>query len=220
MNVLIVSATAAEIHSFLDHYRQHPEMGHVDVLVTGIGLVSATYHLTKQIHLKRPGLVIQAGIAGCFDRTIPLGSVVAVKQDTIGDLGVIETKELKSLPDLKLVNPDQFPYKKGWLINENKGLLKGTRLKSVKGMTVNHITTSVPMIHQYIKKFDPVTESMEGAALHYCCITENIAFLQLRAVSNYVSERNKKKWKMELAIENLNRALVDLVNTETFRIEH
>ena len=55
-------------------------------------------------------------------------------------------------------------------------------------------------------------ESMEGASLHYICLMENIPFLQLRAISNIAGERNKKKWKMDEAIINLNKELVRVLN--------
>ena len=45
---------------------------------------------------------------------------------------------------------------------------------------------------------------MEGAALHYVCLSEKIPFLQLRSVSNYVGERDKNKWAVREAIANLN----------------
>jgi futalosine hydrolase len=48
---------------------------------------------------------------------------------------------------------------------------------------------------------------MEGAALHYTCLMENIPFIQLRAVSNFVGERDKNKWKMKEAIAVLNEKL-------------
>ncbi len=48
---------------------------------------------------------------------------------------------------------------------------------------------------------------MEGAALHYVCLQEQIPFVQIRSVSNYVGERDKTKWKMKEAIENLNTEL-------------
>ena len=53
---------------------------------------------------------------------------------------------------------------------------------------------------------------MEGAALHYVGLMEKIPFIQLRAVSNYTGERNKKKWKMKEAIVNLNNELIRLLN--------
>ena len=56
---------------------------------------------------------------------------------------------------------------------------------------------------------------MEGAALHYVCLHEKIPFLQLRTVSNYVGERNKTKWNIADAFENLNLELVTLINQIT-----
>jgi len=38
----------------------------VEVLITGVGAVAATYMLTHHLQKKQPGLVIQAGIAGSF----------------------------------------------------------------------------------------------------------------------------------------------------------
>jgi futalosine hydrolase len=75
----------------------------IDILVTGVGLTTTTYSLTRQLQIKRPDIIIQAGIGGCFDTAIPLGSVLAIKQEAIADLGVIEHGQLKTLFDLKLV---------------------------------------------------------------------------------------------------------------------
>ena len=68
----------------------------IDILITGIGLTATTYCLLKQLQLKRPDLVIQAGVAGCFDKKIPLGTVVAVKKETIADQSVIELKKAEN----------------------------------------------------------------------------------------------------------------------------
>jgi futalosine hydrolase len=143
---------------------------------------------------------------------LPLGAVVAVKQDTIADQSVVELQKLKTLFDLKLVPQDQYPYKKGWLINPNKEILKKTKLKTVRGISVNQISTSKQMIKFYRAVFDAVTESMEGAALHYVCLMENLPFVQVRSISNYIGERNKKKWDMNKSIANLNVALTTLIN--------
>jgi futalosine hydrolase len=52
---------------------------------------------------------------------------------------------------------------------------------------------------------------MEGAAFHYVCLQEEIPFIQLRSVSNYVGERNKSKWQIKKAVENLNKELLNLI---------
>ena len=210
-NVLVVAATAKEINPFIELTRTG-SVNNVDILISGIGLTASTYHLTKQLNVKKYGLVIQAGVAGSFDLNIPLGSVVAVKQDAIADQSVVELERLKTLFDLKLVPQDQYPYKKGWLINPHKDILKKSKLKIVKGISVNQISTSKQMIKFYRDVFDPVTESMEGAALHYVCLMTNVPFIQLRSISNYIGERNKKNWDMMESINNLNNSLVRIIN--------
>jgi futalosine hydrolase len=44
---------------------------------------------------------------------------------------------------------------------------------------------------------------MEGAALHYVGSLTKTPFIQIRAVSNYVGERNKAKWKLKESVEQL-----------------
>src|SRR6266487_1720639 len=191
MNILLTAATAKEIEPFFEYYRNSKRLLDIDILITGIGLTAATYHLLKQINLKRPDLVIQAGVAGCFDKKIPLGTVVIVKKETIADQSVIELKKLRTLFDLKLVPHDQFPFKNGWLENDHE-ILKNTQLKKINAISVNEITTAPQRVKFYTDSFKPVTESMEGAALHYTCLMEKIPFLQLRSISNYIAERDKK----------------------------
>ena len=215
MNCLLVAATVKEIEPFLDYYRTTEKNWStdlsIDVLITGIGLTATTYHLTKHFIIKKPDIVLQAGIAGCFDKKIALGSVVFIRQDTIGDEGVVELKKLRTLFDLQVVSQNQFPYNKGWLINQGNALIKKSKLKAVKGISVNQVTTGKQIIQFYEDKFAPATESMEGAAFHYVCLMEKIPFLQLRSISNYIGERNKKNWKMKEAIINLNKELIRLI---------
>ncbi len=210
MNYLIVAATPIEITPFLGYFKSS-NIKNIDILITGIGLTATTYSLMRQLRLKKPDVVLQAGVGGCFDTSIPLGQVVVVKQEAIADQSVIELNQLKTLFDLKLVPQDQFPFKKGWLINNNE-VLKKTSLRKVKGISVNEITTSKQKVKFYNETFNPVVESMEGAALHYVCLMEKIPFIQLRAISNYITERNKKKWNMKESITNLNKEIIKLLN--------
>lgn len=215
MNCLIVAATAMEISLFLDKFRQGEDLPagiQVDVLITGIGLTASTYSLTRQSHIKRPDLMIQAGIAGCFDRQVQLGSVFAIKQEAIADQGVMEKEALKTLFDMDLVKQNQYPFTKGCLVNKND-ILKKVKLKKVNGISVNGISTAKNKIAVYKERFSPVVESMEGAALHYVGLMEKIPFVQLRAISNYVGERNKKNWNMKESIINLNNELNRLLHT-------
>jgi futalosine hydrolase len=214
MQILVTAATAKELSPFLRTLPTNTvviKKHSVDVLITGIGLTATTFKLTKQLTLKKYDAVVQVGVAGCFKKTIPLGSVVAIKKDTIADQSVIELQQLKTLFDLQLVPHNSFPYKNKWLVNPHQTLLLASQLKTVSAISVNEITTNKKKTEWYQQTFKPVAESMEGAAFHYVCLMENLPFVQLRSMSNYIGERNKKKWNMVDAITNLNNALQHLL---------
>jgi futalosine hydrolase len=210
MNILLTAATAKEINPFFEYYGVQKKLVDIDVLITGVGLTIATYNILKQISFKKPDFVLQVGIAGSFKKKIPLGTIVVVKKEIIADQSVMESKKLKTIFDLGLVSRNQFPFSNGWLVNKNP-ILKQISLEKVNAISVNEITTSKQKIKLYKKAFNPVIETMEGAALHYACLMEKIPFIQLRSVSNYIGERDKKKWKLKESIQNLNKELIKVV---------
>ena len=128
-------------------------------------------------------------------------------------MGVMEKGQLRSAFDLKLIPENKAPFKKGKLANPHKKLLQQAGLPAVSAVTVNQVTTQPAMIRQYIEKYAPVLESMEGAALHYAALQAGIPFLQIRSVSNYAGVRDKKKWKLRESVEILNHTLISLVTT-------
>ncbi|HNF37448.1 MAG TPA: futalosine hydrolase [Chitinophagaceae bacterium] len=211
MNCLVIAATPIEIAPFLTYLKKEKKIKYeIDVLITGIGLTAATYALLNQINIKKPAFIIQAGVGGCFDINIKLGTVVAIKKETIADQSVVELKTLKTLFDLKLLPQNKNPFSNGWLVNSND-ILRKIKLRKVTGISVNEITTDKKKVKLYRDRFKPVIESMEGAALHYVSLMEKIPFLQIRSVSNYIAERNKQKWNMKEAVENLNKELISIL---------
>jgi futalosine hydrolase len=217
MHCLLVASTAGEITPFTEHLAFTDKLNHIDfdidILITGVGSNAATYHLTRYLQHKRPDLVIQAGVAGCFDPSISLGTVFAVTHDAFADQGVQEKGGFQDVFNLSLANPNEQPFKKGVLPNPYTNLIKRSRLKKAKAVTVNEITTQPKKAAYYIDRYRALVESMEGASLHYVCQLENTSFLQIRSVSNYVGERNKKKWNLPLAITQLNKELVRLLES-------
>jgi futalosine hydrolase len=208
MQILVISATALEIGQFTAANTK------IDVLITGVGAAAAIYHLQKRIQQMDYDLIIQAGIAGSFNNDMELGQVVLVKQDCFADLGIEEKTIYTPVFNTGLANKDEFPFHNGWLINCSPELIK-SGLPKAKAITVNKISDSELQKNQFIDTFNADIETMEGAALHYVCLQENIPFLQMRSISNYVAERDKTKWKMKEAIENLNTELSKLINQLT-----
>jgi futalosine hydrolase len=213
MYILVCASTPGEVRptmDFISHQEPDVEAGEIEVVITGIGLVATTYALTQHIYRHRPSLVIQAGIAGCF---LPhkKAEVFAVKEDVAADLGVAEAGGFKTIFDLGLAQKNDPPFREGLLVNPYEKLLSHSGLKPVRGISVNSISTHKKTINWYQQYFSPVVESMEGAALHYVCLTEKVPFLQVRAVSNEVGQRDKTKWDMKGSIQHLNEVLIKLL---------
>lgn len=204
MNVLVVSATEFEIQSFT------LENNNTDILITGVGIPATIFHLTKRLLEKKYDFILQAGIGGTFNSKLSLGDVVIISEDTFGDIGIDEKGNFKTLFETSFINENDFPFTKGWLINNHEYLIHPYLPTSI-GITVNKITDDINQIKKLSEKFNADIESMEGAALHYVCLAQNINFLQLRSISNIVGERNKQKWKTKEAITNLNIELKKLI---------
>jgi futalosine hydrolase len=205
MNLLLCAATEFEIRPMLDLIKEG-KIRNVDVLITGVGLTAATYALAKSVLTKRPRFILQAGIAGCLDTKFPLTKIVLVRSETIGDLGVAENGGFQSLFDLKLLQLNEHPWKNGKLINPIETLVQAG-LTTVDAVTINEISTDAHRISFYRDELGASVESMEGAALHFVALMENIPFLQIRSLSNFAGERDKSKWMIPAAISALNMEL-------------
>jgi futalosine hydrolase len=211
MKIIIVAATDMEIDIAKSNLRQNKKH-EIIFKITGVGMLATAVNLTQIAIEEKPDLIIQAGIAGTFDNKMLLGNVVVIKEEMIGDLGVEENGAWKDIFDLNLENENNFPFENGKLINNEISKSNLLSLPEVKAITLNEISTNQKRIMQLKEKYNAVVESMEGAALHYVCCKFKMPFLQIRAVSNYVGERDKTKWKMKEAIENLNESLIKLID--------
>lgn len=208
MQLLLCAATPFEIApavQFLQTYNKHAD-NRIDVLVTGVGLLPATFNLTRQVLLNQPQFILQAGVAGSINDALSLGEVVVVNQESVGDAGVYENGIFSTLFDMALAEKNTHPWTNGQLVNEGITSLHLTGMKVVAGVTVNEITTNAERI-AYYQQSGAQVETLEGAALHYVGLMTGIPFLQIRSISNYVGERNKSKWQMKEAITNLNDEL-------------
>jgi futalosine hydrolase len=218
MDILLVSATRAEVAPLTEDLgsRWQPSFdgvfsrnGHsLQLLITGVGAVATTYNLSKILAKKNYDLVIQVGIAGSFNRTIPLCEVVQVQKERFGDLGAEDHYNFIDVYDMGLVNADEFPFSAGELIAPPVTQLDQTTLRQVSSLTVHTVSGSSFTATARDKKYGCDLESMEGAAFHFVCLQERVPFAQLRSVSNYVEARDRSKWKIEEAVKNLNDWLI------------
>jgi futalosine hydrolase len=204
MQILLIAATRYEIEPFVLVNNR------IEILITGVGIPATMYHLQKRLQQNTPALVIQAGIAGSFHDGISLGQVVLVQRDAFADIGMEEKEKFTPIFQSGFADKNTFPFTDGWLINSNT-ILNQSLLTAVNAITINKVSDRLLQKQQTIANFSPDIESMEGAALHYVCLQQNVPFMQIRSISNTVGERDKSNWKLKEAVTNLNKELGKII---------
>jgi len=200
MKILVVAATRAEL-SGLYTYFSLPEENFVqterfDILITGVGMTATAFALGRYLSGNYQ-LVVNLGIAGCYDHSIPLGTLLQITNDQFSELGAEDKDEFIPIETLGF---GKSTYR---AINsvEDESL---QALRKADGITVNKVHGNKQSIQTIVARLHPVTESMEGAAVFYACEHTGTDCLQVRSISNYVEERNRDSWKIGLALKNLN----------------
>jgi futalosine hydrolase len=174
----------------------------IDLLVCGPGLPAAMFHTMQLLTSKKYNTIHLAGIAGSYDKKLTTGSLVCVENEQFADIGVHDEMKFTSL-----CNHTEWAeiYHNGKINNPNRDLMKDTQLPLVTSNTVN--LNNLPF--EGVPTAD--IENMEGAGLFIIFNEMKIPFLEIRAISNQVRERNKSKWDIHLAIKNLTDYLVGRV---------
>jgi futalosine hydrolase len=223
MEILLVAATPFEILPVQDWLKKEFSVEkdgtfrknglQVSVLITGVGITATAWSLGRYFARKQPDLAINAGIAGAFDRSLQLGTVVHVVSERFGDLGVEEADgTFTDLFGLGLLEPAEKPYVNAHLYNPAAS--ESRFLPPAKGVTVNKVHGSQASIDAILGKYpDAQVESMEGAAFFYACLQSDVPFLEIRSISNYVEPRNREGWQLALAIENLNGTVAEMLGS-------
>ena len=213
MRILVVSATTAEIQPLAAAARSH-EDHHVDVLVTGVGMLATAVRTTRALLQSRYDFAVNLGLCGSFDPALPRGTVVHVVSDQMPELGAEDESSFLTIQELGLLSPDEPPFVDGCLVNtappQNAVL---DDLPAVRGVTVNTAHGDAASIAALLARLRPApqVESMEGAAFMYACLVHGIPFAQVRAVSNVVEHRNRVAWQIPEALSALQRVAMDLL---------
>jgi futalosine hydrolase len=199
VKTLVVAATMDEVRSIFEHFKlpisSFAEGSDFDILITGVGMTATAFALGKTLSSAYTQ-VLNLGIAGAFDKKISLGSLVYISRDIFSELGAEDKMDFITIDELGFGTSTMDCIK---LANDQLDqLFQGT------GITVNTVHGNAQSIGKVTARLNPTVESMEGAAVMYACLQAGLPCIQVRAISNYVEERNKESWKIGLAIKSLN----------------
>lgn len=209
MQIVVTAASPIEWQQIQNHLPANN--GETSISFTshrsGIGTPATLFSLTHDFLKNKPDLAIQVGISGSFTNVEQLGETYIISNDLFADTGVEEPDTWHDLFDLGLLRENTIPYHGKKLHNPWLPTYNLLQLPEVDAITVNEITTSQKRIALYREKYQPAMESMEGAAFHYVCLMLKIPFIQMRTSSNLVGERDKQKWQLQKALDNLGKNL-------------
>ena len=212
MPILIVAATVFEsqILSELSH-------ASINVLNTGVGMLNAAHHVTKILNQRKYDLVLNIGICGSYRRRFAIGDVVHIDEEVLSDLGATDAGG--EFLDLKVMGFKLFEKNGTTYFNSIKNpnsltdffAFDFSNLASVRSASVNTVHGCENDITAITKQFDPDVENMEGAAVSYVCLQEDIPYFEFRAISNYVEPRDKTNWNTTLAARKVQEFVLNLI---------
>ena len=214
-NLLIISATETECAPFVREmtgcktispclYSGTLHGQPVEVLISGIGSVTATFRLTQTLMQRSYRRAISIGIAGSFTENISIGETVQITEDCFADLGIDNNGHFLTLREAGLNSDDiddlvinPFPVQ--------------SHHRKVRGVTVQTVSGSQKRIDDLAGRFHPQVETMENAAFFYVCRQMQVPFASFRAISNNVAPRNRKNWRIAEAVESVHQTLLRLI---------
>ncbi len=203
--ILVVAATPIELDRVVSKIQKISDLQDfgLETLVAGVGTVSTTYHLTRYLSDHKPDFILNVGIAGAFHQEVSLGAVFQVTKDCFADLGA-EDKDgtFISLQNMILEGAVEFCDSKGFL-GSTAHFGDFDRLPAAVGATVNTVHGFAPSIEHFRQRLACDVETMEGAAVLYTSLQFDVPMIQVRAISNHVTSRNRSAWNIPLALENL-----------------
>ena len=184
-------------------------------VVLGVGLLEFATNLAvllSRFSAEGPFThVVLAGICGAYPgRGLNIGDVVRIDSERVGDLGVVE-RDGSFTPWHKVCNSAESAPKSVAQVYESspfRGVpawLAG--LKPAAGLTVNCCTGTSAMAAERVQNFNADVESMEGAACFSVCRAFGMPCLEIRAVSNFASDRDKSSWRIQDALESLRKVI-------------
>ncbi|MDK9708421.1 MAG: futalosine hydrolase [Desulforhopalus sp.] len=202
--ILALAATQIEMQPFLQQWPG--EVPPCLTLETGVGPTETAVRLTRFLSItqKKVHAVVHFGVGGAYLQASTEGQpqlldICLAEQEVFGDLGICLRDGVDYLPaaltGVVAFQLDTALHRQGRQILESLGIstFSGTFI------TVNSITATRQRGAMLQQRWQGLCENMEGAAVARVCREFSIPCLELRAVSNFVEDRNPEKWRLREA---------------------
>ncbi len=216
---LVVCATEFELQSLLDQDGADPD-GWMR-LVTGVGMVETAFNLTRflegqsakgdsEIHA-----VLNFGVGGAYlgdgKENAALLDICLAEREVFGDMGICYPNRMEALAE-NLLHRSHYTLDSD-LLNRAENLLQVNDFPVWLGnfVTVCGVSATASRGAMLMNQYDALCENMEGGAVARVCEAYNLPLLEMRAISNYVEDRDLGRWKLHEACDEAGRAAAILL---------
>ncbi|OFW55368.1 MAG: futalosine hydrolase [Actinobacteria bacterium RBG_16_64_13] len=205
----------------------------VALAISGCDKANAAHILTCLLQAMAPStprLVLQVGIAGAFLCPGPrlgagIGDVVVATREAYSDTGSSSPEGWYSAADLGLPIArvrgaelaGAFPLDEA-LVRAAATAIEATTWPGARPavlvgpfVTASRATGRRDEAEALALRWGALAESMEGAAAAHVCALYGAPFLEVRGVSNLVTDRDRESWQVERAIAVAGRAALAVV---------
>jgi futalosine hydrolase len=173
----------------------------VRVITVGVGPASAAAMTATALATSRPDLVISAGICGGLNGCRP-GEVLVADRILFADLGAETDGGFVPMSALGF-GTESYPVDA--TLASMLAARSGGRLGTI--LTVATATgTAATAVELTARHPDAVGEAMEGAGVAAAASLADVAFAEVRAVSNVVGPRDRDSWQIAEALTALGQA--------------
>ncbi len=219
MKIGLLYAMTGEIESLLNEQNAQPLQTvagvpfyqireNVIACAGGVGKVNAAMATQLMIDLYHPDLILNAGVAGCFEHA-EIGDLVLAEafmqhdMDTsnIGDpVGFVST-----------VNQIQFPTAD---FDKAKAAMDKVGMPFRTGLVASGDWFAVDCERsRWIQDtFDPLLCEMEGCAAAQVCTRNGVKFMALKSVSDCLFEHHDFYFNFPTAMKDLNRVVMQFID--------
>lgn len=206
MKVLICVATEFEAPN---HGKRPAAADGVRVIVTGVGPVNAAHATTLAIVEEKPDAIIICGVGGAYPTSgLKVGDVVSASVEIYGDLGAQSPSgflDMKALGFPVVATPTV-------LFNELPMQVFPTT-RCVRFVTVSTCTGTEVTAREIELRTSGAVENMEGAAVAHVARLHGIPVGEVRGISNIVTNRDTKTWRLREAAAVAQEAAIRWINS-------
>lgn len=197
----------------------------VVLMNSGMGKVNAAHAAAYLIETYHVSSIINLGIGGAYPGSgLAVGDVAVASKEIYGDEGVIDSAGWAGLKEIgiPLVQEGKkryfneypmtplssfFPRGRAWTSRRNLTIRRGNFV------TVSSVSGTQKRAGELEQRFHAVCENMEGAAIAHICTLYKIPVFEIRGISNIAGIRDKRKWDLQLASENCQKVMLDIIHT-------